>query len=73
MPYTEESNFQFFLKKIPSITSSSSREISTPSLATGLIPLYSEGLCEAVIIIPPSYPRFLVANSKQGVGTRPAM
>ena len=51
---------------------SSSREISTPSLATGLIPLYSGGLCDAVIIIPPLYPSVLVANSKHGVGTRPA-
>ena len=54
------------------MTFSSSRETSTPSLATGLIPLYSGGLCEAVIIIPPLYPSVLVANSKQGVGIRPA-
>ena len=45
---------QFFSSKICSIFRSSSREISTPSDATGLIPLYCGGLCDAVIINPPS-------------------
>ena len=35
---------QFFSSKICSIFLSSSREISTPSNATGLIPLYCGGL-----------------------------
>ena len=64
---------QFFSLKICSIFLSSSRETSTPSNATGLIPLYFAGLCDAVIINPPSYPNFFVAYSKQGVGTSPAI
>ena len=42
-----------------------------PSFATTFIPLYSGGLCEAVTMIPPLYPSFLVANCRQGVGTKP--
>src|SRR5919199_6449009 len=51
---------------------SSSLEISTPSGAIGLIPLYSGGLCDAVIIIPPLYPKRFAAYCKHGVGTSPA-
>src|SRR5207249_4283837 len=51
--------------------SSSSLDISIPSFAVTFIPLYAGGLWEAVIIIPPLYPSFLVANCKHGVGTKP--
>ena len=39
--------------KLCSTFDSSSLEIYTPSLAIALIPLYSGGLCEAVIMTPP--------------------
>ena len=44
-----------FSENVSSIFLSTSLEISTPSEPTTLIPLYSGGLCDAVIIIPPSY------------------
>src|SRR5215216_2523853 len=57
---------------ISSTFSSSSLGISTPSAAVGLIPLYSGGLCDAVIMTPPLYPRRFAAYCRHGVGIRPA-
>ena len=54
-----------------SISSSSSLDNSIPALDIGFRPLYSGGLCDAVIIIPPANFEFLTVNCKQGVGINP--
>ena len=61
----------FAVENISSISASSCRGSSTPSLPNTFMPLNCGGLCDAVIMMPPSSLWFLAVNWIHGVGANP--
>ncbi|MBA7507778.1 hypothetical protein ES706_06498 [subsurface metagenome] len=65
--------FQAFFAMIRSISRSRVRSNPAPSASQNLIPLYSGGLWEAVMMMPASHEKWRMAKESTGVGVKPSL